>query len=111
MLISKPSVYKFEIEDESDFIVMGCDGIYDKLSNLEIFDVIWKFKQKGFVRNDIHELSGLVTDAVMKLSLKKYTTDNITCIFISFENFKKKMSVLKKNFRRPSLKSTLTRIS
>lgn len=71
---------------------MGCDGIYDKLSNLEIFDVIWKFKQKGFVRNDIHELSGLVTDAVMKLSLKKYTTDNITCIFISFENFKKKMS-------------------
>ena len=92
MLISKPSVYKFEIEDESDFIVMGCDGIYDKLSNLEIFDVIWKFKQKGFVRNNIHELSGLVTDAVMKLSLKKYTTDNITCIFISFENFKKKMS-------------------
>ena len=65
MLISKPSVYKFEIEDESDFIVMGCDGIYDKLSNLEIFDVIWKFKQKGFVRNDIHELSGLVTDAVI----------------------------------------------
>ena len=71
---------------------MGCDGIYDKLSNLEIFDIIWKFKQKGYVRNDIHELSGMVTDAVMKLSLKKYTSDNITCIFICFDNFRKKMS-------------------
>lgn len=44
------------------------------------------------VRENIHELCGLITDSIMKFSLKKYTSDNITCIFICFQNFVRKMN-------------------
>lgn len=37
----------------------------------------------------IHEYCGIITDTIMKQSLKKCTVDNISCIFICFENFAK----------------------
>lgn len=41
--------------------------------------------------DDIHSLCGMIVDVVMKYSMKKYTSDNITCVFICFANFKQKM--------------------
>ena len=67
------------------------DGIYDRLDTYEILNLIWGFKNKNNVINNIHDYSGKITDAVMKYSLKKMTSDNITVIFIVFENFKNAM--------------------
>lgn len=78
-------------KDTFIFYFIG-DGIFDKLTNLDIFDLVWKCKPKGIVRENIHELCGIITDSIMKLSLKKYTSDNITCIFICFQNFVRKMN-------------------
>lgn len=50
---------------------------------------MWKIKTKGNSIEDIHNVCSKVTDAVMKLSLKRFTSDNITCVFICFENFRK----------------------
>lgn len=50
---------------------------------------MWKIKTKGNSIEDIHNICSKVTDAVMKLSLKRFTSDNITCVFICFENFRK----------------------
>ena len=53
--------------------------------------MIWEFKHKNETFNNINRLCGNITDAVIKYSLKKSSVDNVTVIFICFQNFKEKM--------------------
>ncbi len=67
------------------------DGIFDHLDNDEILNMIWSFKKKGSIFEDLHALSGNLADAVIKYSMKKLSVDNVTVIFIMFHNFGEKM--------------------
>ena len=53
--------------------------------------MIWGFKKKGKIIDNIHTFSGNIADAVIKYSMKKLSVDNVTVIFIAFENFEEKM--------------------
>ena len=53
--------------------------------------MIWSFKKRGKIIQDIHKFSGDVADSVIKYSMKKLTSDNVTSIFIAFQNFCDKM--------------------
>ena len=53
--------------------------------------MIWSFKKKGKSIEDIHKFSGDIADSVIKYSMKKLTSDNVTVIFIAFQNFYDKM--------------------
>ena len=70
----KPCVNILRIDDKSDFLIMGCDGIYDRLNNDQILKKIWEYKKKGKVINDIHN-----------------SVDNVSVVFIAFKNFENKM--------------------
>jgi hypothetical protein len=61
------------------------------MENDEIMRMIWQFKYKGKIINNIHIYSGNIADAVIKQSMKKMSADNVTAIFISFNNFENKM--------------------
>ena len=61
------------------------------MENNDILKTIWGFKKKGHIFSNIHLLSGNIADAIIKYSLIKLSGDNVTCIFIAFENFKKEM--------------------
>jgi len=61
------------------------------LENNDILKTIWKFKKKGSVYNNVHLLCGNIADAIIKYSLIKLSGDNVTCIFIAFQNFKNEM--------------------
>jgi protein phosphatase 2C family protein 2/3 len=41
VVIAVPEIKSFRIIDEYDFIVLACDGIFDKLSNKETIDCVW----------------------------------------------------------------------
>lgn len=45
VVIPIPEITSFKLDspeqDDCDFIIMGCDGIFDKLSNQEVADCIW----------------------------------------------------------------------
>ena len=103
-----PCVTTFKIDDKSDFIILGCkfkfsyinhnfiffnigDGIYDRLENEKILNKIWTFKKKGKVIEDIHQICGKITDAIIKFSMEKNSVDNVSVIFIAFKNFENKM--------------------
>jgi predicted tellurium resistance membrane protein TerC len=60
------------------------------LENDEILRMIWGFKKKGKIIDNIHSFSGNMADAVIKYSMKKLSVDNVTVIFIAFENFEEK---------------------
>jgi hypothetical protein len=49
------------------------------------------FKKKGNVFNNLHLFCGNIADAIIKYSLIKLSGDNVTCIFIAFNNFKNEM--------------------
>ena len=103
VLIAKPCVTLLKLCKKSDFIILGCnlffnyfflflgDGIFDHLENDDILKTIWGFKKKGSVFEDIHELSGYIADAIIKYSMKKLSVDNVTVIFVMFQNFADKM--------------------
>ena len=46
VLIAKPSITFFKLNKKSDFILIGCDGIFDSLDNEKILKMIWGFKKK-----------------------------------------------------------------
>ena len=71
--------------------MIGCDGIFDSLENEKILKMIWGFKKKGKIIENIHKFSGDIADSVIKYSMKKMTADNVTVIFIAFQNFAEKM--------------------
>jgi len=40
-VVCKPDIRSFKIQKEHDFIVLGCDGIFDKLSNEDVSQCVW----------------------------------------------------------------------
>ena len=72
------------------FLLIG-DGIYDNLENDEILKMIWRFKKKGTIIDNIHSFSGNIADAIIKYSMQKLSVDNVTVIFIVFKNFEERM--------------------
>ena len=99
-VINTPDIFVYDLNGSVDFIVMGCDGIFDDLSNQEIINAAWLvFKNRGKEKNyDINELTKEACDIVMKFALEKQTSDNLSCIIIGFEGIEKfiKMNQLKK---------------
>lgn len=61
------------------------------MSNDEIFRKIWGYKKKGQVHKDIKQLCGKITDGIIKYSMKKKSSDNVSVVFIAFKNFEDKM--------------------
>ena len=99
-VINIPDIFIFDINSSDDFIVLGCDGIFDDLSNQDIINAAWMvFKNRGKDKNyDIHELSREACDLIIKFALEKQASDNLSCIVIGLEGIEKflKMNQLKK---------------
>ena len=70
---------------------MGCDGIFDDLSNQEVSNAAWYiFKNESKEKNyDIHELSQDACDLIIKYAMEKQTSDNLSCIIIGLEGLEK----------------------
>ena len=90
-IINKPDIFIYEINSNDDFIVLGCDGIYDDLTNQEVSNAAWYvFKNESKEKNyDIHELTQDACDIIMKFGLEKHTLDNLSCIVIGLEGLEK----------------------
>jgi len=52
-VISIPEVKSFKIEDSYDFILLGCDGIFDKLSSQKVVKGAWEGAKKKFTQRDL----------------------------------------------------------
>ena len=91
-----PDVTEIELNNEFDFMVIGCDGIFDVLSNEDLFD-IWNIvlKERKMDENtfrnmeknneiDIDHLCGDFAGLIIKSALAKNSFDNVSCIVIVF---------------------------
>jgi len=42
VVIHDPEIRQFAIKKQDDFIVLGCDGIFDKITNNDAVMCVWK---------------------------------------------------------------------
>lgn len=54
VVISIPEVKSFKIEDSYDFILLGCDGIFDKLKSQEVVKGAWEGAKRNLPRETCH---------------------------------------------------------
>ena len=87
MITAMPDVYKQTISKDFDFVIMGCDGIYDQLSSQQIVDHFYKeMKAKPEAK-----LVTLVENFLDSLVSPDYVKtegagcDNMTCLIIKFK--------------------------
>jgi serine/threonine protein phosphatase PrpC len=96
-IIAVPEIYTYDYNHINDFIIMGCDGIFDDLSNEEIINTAWYiFKNKAKQRNyDINLLSKNSCDLIIKYAMELLTSDNLSCIIIGMEGLQKYLNLKK----------------
>ena len=88
VVIALPDITEIELDENYNFIVIGCDGIFDVLKNedlLECINVILKEKKLKDKINDedIHQLCGDFASMILKSALAKGSFDNLSCIVIA----------------------------
>ena len=92
VIISTPEIKYFDINDKNDFILIGCDGIFEKIKSKSLINFVWDIIKK-FNFKDIHNLTGVCIEKVLNLCIEKESLDNLTLIMISL----KSLEELKKN--------------
>ena len=96
-IIHTPEVFVYDYSPSYDFMVMGCDGIFDDLSNEEIIGAAWHvFKDKAKEKNyDLNLLTADSCDMIIKYAMDVMTSDNLSCIVIGMEGVQKFISLKK----------------
>ena len=88
VVVALPDITEIELDEEFNFLVMGCDGIFDVLTNEQILECVKiVIKEKNFDKNkniNISELCGDIADMIIKSSLALDSFDNVSCIVIAF---------------------------
>jgi protein phosphatase 2C family protein 2/3 len=89
VIIPLPDVFIYDLQkDDIDFIILGCDGIYDQLSNEEILDSGWTIFSNEEIGKDINEKCGILVDFILKASMARKSFDNVTCVVIALKDIK-----------------------
>ena len=105
VIIPEPDIYVFDFyKDNVDYIIMGCDGIFDRIKSYEIFECVDTIveKEKEMIKNNIrynnsfntlydkklnmNSTCGNIVDIILRLSMLRKSYDNVTCIMIAFKD-------------------------
>ena len=92
VVTATPEIHSFKIKDNYDFIMIGCDGIFEKMENEDILEKVWESAMRPEdLRNptSVHARCGLAVDGVLNGCVELKTLDNITAVLIGFQSFEK----------------------
>ena len=88
VVMALPDITEFDLDDEFNFMVIGCDGIFDVLSNEEILEcvkiVLNEKKVEEINEDNIHDLCGDFAGMIVKGAIAKDSSDNVSCIVVAF---------------------------
>eukprot|EP01120_Amphizonella_sp_Union-15-10_P005842 TRINITY_DN1787_c0_g1_i1.p1 TRINITY_DN1787_c0_g1~~TRINITY_DN1787_c0_g1_i1.p1 ORF type:complete len:605 (-),score=124.91 TRINITY_DN1787_c0_g1_i1:91-1836(-) len=83
---AEPDVLEFDIDDETEFLILACDGLWDKLSNEDAVRIVRRRL------NNEQDIKTTVQDLV-NYAYESGSTDNISAIVVSFRPKKKTRKV------------------
>jgi len=85
LLSPEPEVFSFKISKKTDFLLLGCDGVFDSLSNEEACSEVWNTFWEHKTQN-LHDTTGLAVKRVVARAAMKESLDNLTGVLITFPN-------------------------
>lgn len=91
-LIAVPEISVFKLHSDTDFIMMGSDGTFEKLDNRECVSMIWQTAMNS-IELEITEKIAKGAEKLMIEAMIRGATDNITIIIIAFKNFCKQLGL------------------
>lgn len=77
----------FKIYNEHDFIVLGCDGVFDQLQSPESIKYIWKKIRVQSVGTSLHKICGIAVETLISSSIQKLSTDNVSVVILALSDF------------------------
>ena len=107
VVISEPDIYCYDLDkDDIDFLILGCDGIYDQLTSQDVFKCAYmmidysknynlKVKNTNINDNkndesideiDLYTTCANIVDFILKVSMSRKSFDNVTCLIIAFKD-------------------------
>ncbi|AYV84908.1 MAG: serine/threonine protein phosphatase [Hyperionvirus sp.] len=79
-----PDIYRYRLEKNDKFIVLACDGLWDKLSNQEVANFILTECYDGTTNARINKETN-VAKKLGEYAIQRGSTDNITIIIVFFD--------------------------
>lgn len=52
-VISTPDIKSFKIRNNYDYIILGCDGVFEKLDNKQVINAAWEASRCDFVNDEV----------------------------------------------------------
>lgn len=84
VVIAEPDITKFNIDPTHDFILMGSDGLFDRITNEQLMETAWKTKEHSKAIT-LHKMAGKMIDLILEKSLESGSLDNVTAMIICFD--------------------------
>jgi protein phosphatase PTC2/3 len=85
ILIVDPEVKSFRLTEDFDFMVIGSDGIFDKVSDRELVEGVWNSFGK---KQRVQEKAAEAVEDVMRTAFYKGSQDNVSAILMIFKGMK-----------------------
>ncbi|CDW85415.1 protein phosphatase 2c containing protein [Stylonychia lemnae] len=88
IVVSEPDITEIKNGgDEVDFILIGSDGVFDKLTNEEISDICWaQIRQYESDQNiSVHQICGKIADQILIQCGINQSLDNVSVVFVAFQ--------------------------
>ena len=118
VVVSEPDIYCFDLDKEDiDFLILGCDGIYDQLTSQDVFKCAYmmidfsksynlKESEKNKNKNndekddiDLYTTCANIVDFILKASMSRKSFDNVTCLIVAFKDLLNNNDTTKTNLK------------
>ena len=104
VVISEPDIYCYDLEkDDIDFLILGCDGIYDNMTSKDVFKCAWmlidsyrnynltiekNYSEENLNENkiNINTTCSKIVDFILKAAMARQSLDNVSCVIVSFKD-------------------------
>jgi len=83
---AEPDVFEVDVGDDLDFVVLACDGVFDRLDSDYVVNLVWAELAKR-VFPDLNTACEYMVHLIFRHSVQKLSYDNISIIFLAFKGF------------------------
>ena len=80
---SSPDLFEIDFDNNISFIIIGCDGIFDVLTNNDLVQCVKIILTNNKNQKNINLICKECCDFIIKCSLALDSFDNVSCIFIA----------------------------
>lgn len=86
VVIVEPEIFEVPVDNSADFILLGCDGLFDRFTSEELVAKVWENSSSKVWKGNYHEVAAEIVEGIFADTFQRKAWDNITVILICFKN-------------------------